>query len=70
MPLSRYFSGKGEKVMASMSKQYGSEKGKRVFYATANKRKKGKKRRAEMKKAMHRMGGGRMMKDSEMKHGG
>lgn len=39
MPLSKYFSGGGEKVMANMKKQYGEEKGKRVFYATANKRK-------------------------------
>ena len=37
MPLSKYFKGKGEKVMSSMQKQYGSEKGKSIFYATANK---------------------------------
>jgi hypothetical protein len=40
MPLSEYFSGKGKKVMDSMKSQYGSEKGKKVFYATANKKKK------------------------------
>lgn len=39
MPLSKYFKGKGEKVMAGMKEQYGEEKGERVFYATANKRK-------------------------------
>lgn len=33
MPLSK----KGRKVMASMKKQYGEEKGERVFYASANK---------------------------------
>jgi len=38
MPLSKYFGGYGEEVMRKMKKQYGSEKGKRVFYATANKR--------------------------------
>lgn len=40
MPLSKYFSGSGEKVMKNMKKEYGEEKGKKVFYATANKRKK------------------------------
>lgn len=43
MPLGSYFKGKGEKVMAHMKEQYGEEKGKKVFYATANK-KKGKKK--------------------------
>ena len=38
MPLSKYYSGSGKKVMASRKKQYGAEKGKQVFYATANKR--------------------------------
>ena len=28
---------KGEKIMASMKKSYGPEKGKSVFYASANK---------------------------------
>lgn len=28
---------KGEKIMSSMRKQYGSDKGERVFYASANK---------------------------------
>jgi hypothetical protein len=40
MPLDRYYDGKGKKVMAEMKRQYGAEKGKRVFYATENKRKK------------------------------
>lgn len=40
MPLSKYFKGSGEKVMSSMKKEYGEEKGKQVFYATANKHKK------------------------------
>jgi hypothetical protein len=38
MPVSKYFGGHGEKVMSSMRKQYGEEKGKQVFYATANKK--------------------------------
>ena len=37
MPLSKYFKSSGKKVMSSMKKQYGDEKGKSVFYATANK---------------------------------
>lgn len=39
MPLDKYFSGKGAKVMDNMKEQYGSKKGKSVFYATANKQK-------------------------------
>ena len=39
MPLSKYYGGHGTKVMGNMKKQYGKEKGKQVFYATANKRK-------------------------------
>lgn len=37
MPLDKYFSGSGEKVMHAMKKTYGKDKGKQVFYATANK---------------------------------
>ena len=37
MPLSKYFKGKGEQVMSDMQDRYGSDKGKQVFYATANK---------------------------------
>jgi len=33
MPLTK----KGKKIMRAMQKQYGKEKGKRVFYASANK---------------------------------
>lgn len=39
-PISKYFKGKGEKVMSAMQKQYGEKKAKQVFYATANKNKK------------------------------
>lgn len=38
MPLSKYYGGKGSEVMSKMKKKYGEEKGKKVFYATANKR--------------------------------
>jgi hypothetical protein len=37
MPISKYFKGSGSKVMSNMKKQYGSDEGKKVFYATANK---------------------------------
>ena len=39
MPVSAYFKGHGSEVMSNMEKEYGPEKAKRVFYATANKRK-------------------------------
>ena len=39
MPISKHYGGSGEKVMSSMKKQYGEEKGERVFYATENKQK-------------------------------
>lgn len=39
-PVSGYFGGHGSEVMKNMMAQYGKKKGKRVFYATANKRKK------------------------------
>lgn len=39
MPISKYFKGKGEKVMKSMKKQYGEKKGKSIFYALVNKQK-------------------------------
>jgi len=41
-PLANYFGGGGEKVMQNMKKEYGADKGKKVFYATANKKKKKK----------------------------
>ena len=56
MPVSAYFKGKGEQVLASMQKEYGADKGKRVFYATANK--KGEKLNA--KSAGRRLALGRM----------
>jgi hypothetical protein len=40
MPISRYYKGHGREVMASMKREYGPEKGTRVFYATEAKRKK------------------------------
>ena len=39
MPLNKYFHGKGDKVMSDMASRYGEQKGKSVFYATANARK-------------------------------
>ena len=38
MPVSAYFKGHGNEVMANMIKEYGAKKGKSVFYATANKK--------------------------------
>jgi hypothetical protein len=43
MPLSKYFGGHGEKVMKDMKKKHGDKKGKSIFYATSNKKKKDKK---------------------------
>lgn len=43
MTVSKYFKGKGEKVMKAMKKQYKGKKAEEVFYATANK----------MEKSMH-----------------
>jgi len=40
VPLNKYFSGTGIEVMSNMKKEYGEDKGKSVFYATANKKKK------------------------------
>jgi hypothetical protein len=37
MPISAYFQGKGKQVMGDMQDRYGDDKGKREFYATANK---------------------------------
>ena len=37
MPVSEYYRGKGEKVLAIMRKRYGPEKGERIFYAVAYK---------------------------------
>jgi len=38
MPVSEYYKGSGDKVMANMKKEYGDKGGERVFYATANKK--------------------------------
>jgi len=38
MPLSEYFKGDGKKILADFVKRYGEKRGKRIFYATANKR--------------------------------
>jgi hypothetical protein len=41
MPISkydRYFGGDAAKALAAMKKQYGPEKGRRIFYATIAKR--------------------------------
>lgn len=37
MPISEEFGGEGTSVMSKMVKKYGSDKGKKVFYATLNK---------------------------------
>lgn len=39
MPIGAYFHGGGNDVMNRMLQEYGPEKGKKIFYATANKRK-------------------------------
>lgn len=39
LPVKEYYGGSGTKVMKKMKEQYGEEKGKRVFYATAAKKK-------------------------------
>lgn len=39
MPISKYYHGHGTEVMKKMKKQYGSKKGKQVFYAKINKMK-------------------------------
>lgn len=38
MPVGEYFEGHGSKVMSSMQRKHGDKAGKRIFYATANKR--------------------------------
>ena len=38
VPLSEYFKGDGKKILADFVKRYGEAKGKRMFYATANKK--------------------------------
>jgi hypothetical protein len=38
MPINSYFDGNGEGVMGKLQQEYGSEKGKRVFYGIVNKK--------------------------------
>jgi hypothetical protein len=46
MPVSKHYEGHGAEVMSAMKRTYGdSDKAKRVFYATENKRKNEKKSR-------------------------
>jgi len=40
MPVNAYYAGHGTSVMKDMKARYGRDKGERVFYATAAKRKK------------------------------
>jgi hypothetical protein len=45
MPIARYdrlFGGDAAKALRAMVAKYGAEKGRRVFYATVNKRKQGR----------------------------
>jgi hypothetical protein len=45
MPIKRYdrqFGGDARKAYAAMRKQYGAKKGRQVFYATLNKRRRGR----------------------------
>ena len=66
---------KGKKIKAAMEKEYGKERGERVFYASENRGKiKGvaKKMGGGRMEGYHRMPDGTMMKDSahKMAHGG
>jgi len=51
MPVKEYYKGSGDKVMKEMQERYGEEEGKRVFYATANKRKMNPKDKKKKKKS-------------------
>lgn len=52
MPVSAYYGGHGNQVMADMKSKYGEKKGESVFYATANKKKqKPKKGKAHLQAA-------------------
>ena len=50
MPLTK----SGARVLSSMKKQYGGEKGKEVFYASINKKKAGSSKWHEKRKAIKR----------------
>lgn len=56
MPVESYYRGKGRKVMKSMTEQYGEEKGKRVFYATAKKKGQEPPERKKKRRANARIG--------------
>lgn len=49
MPLAKHFAGKGDKVMGDMQERYGTKRGREVFYATLQKRKKKRKRKKHKK---------------------
>lgn len=51
MPIGKHYGGHGEEVMKALVKQYGEDKGEKVFYAMEKKRKKPKmkKKRQESK---------------------
>lgn len=53
MPVNRYYGGHGRSVMRAMRKRYGKKQGKKMFYATVNKMRKGtkKQRAAQPKRA-------------------
>lgn len=50
MPISKYSKG-ARKALRAMQKRYGAKKGKKIFYARANKRGKGKTRAAKVRSA-------------------
>lgn len=60
MPLSKHYNGHGEQVMRSMKRTYDPETAKRVFYATENARKSGKKRGKHKKSRRAKRGGRRI----------
>ena len=51
MPISEYYKGHGDEVMSNMKKEYGDKEGERVFYATNNKRNKGKSKKRSKRKS-------------------
>lgn len=54
MPISEYYGGHGNEVMGNMQREYGSKEGKRVFYATANKRGQGRGKKKSKKRGHRR----------------
>ena len=53
MPIGKYFGGKGAGVLKSMEKTYGPDKGKQVFYATAQKEGQKPSADSDFKRRMH-----------------